>query len=125
MAQTAHLVAKFAVLAGKWAQPFPFFTTAMRGGTVTPFTRTEDAPIDPRCLGYEPDTLALFKINLSEEVKARDGLRSGGVILKNDAARSTSSTLGEPLPVDAEGIAMDTPRRRVFEENALRLARAG
>ena len=63
---TTHLLGKAATKGGMWAHSFPFFTTAMRGGMVTAYSRIETGPIDERCFIYTPDILILFHENLFE-----------------------------------------------------------
>jgi pyruvate ferredoxin oxidoreductase gamma subunit len=80
---TTHLLGKAAVAGNLWAHSFPFFTTAMRGGMVTAFSRIDTGPVDQRCFIYNPNILILYHENLLLIEDVVNGIDPGGLILVN------------------------------------------
>jgi len=114
---TAHLVGRAAFKSGKWAQSFPFFTTAMRGGMVKAFARIDTAPIHLRCFVYEPDLLVLFSKGLLQDDEVWQGLAREGSVLIN--SQDNQPPFPQPYSgnigvLDAEGIARRTLGRPII-----------
>lgn len=113
----AHLVGKAALKSGLCAHSFPFFSTAMRGGTVTAFARIDDGPIDRHCFVEQPDLLVLFHEMLLQLDEPLTGMKPRGTIVVN--TRNTSLELpehftGDLFMVDGDRVAQENLGRRVL-----------
>jgi pyruvate ferredoxin oxidoreductase gamma subunit len=91
---SAHLIGGAALKAGLWAHSFPFFTTAMRGGTVTAYARIAKYAIDERCFIYTPDVLILFHENLLYVDDVIKGIKPEGSILVNTDKKMLNRPVG-------------------------------
>ncbi len=115
--QTAHLVGHAAVIGGRRALSFPFFSTAIRGGLVTAFVRISDAPVDNRSYVYEPDFLAAFDIELLRREDVVSGLRPHAMLLVNGHGAQPDvppGFQGEVFSLDAGAIAKATLGRAIL-----------
>jgi pyruvate ferredoxin oxidoreductase gamma subunit len=114
---TTHLIGKAAVIGDLWAHSFPFFTTAMRGGMVTAFSRINTGPIDQRCFIYSPNILVLFHENLLLIDDVVSGIDPQGLILVNSEKQSLDPPAGfegEISLVNAREIAESTLGRPIL-----------
>lgn len=114
---TTHLLGKAAVIGDLWAHSFPFFTTAMRGGMVTAFSRINSGPIDQRCFIYNPNLLILFHENLLHIDEVVGGIDPHGLILVNTEKQSLDRPdgfKGDIFIVNAREIAERTLGRPIL-----------
>ncbi len=114
---TTHLLGKAATKGGMWAHSFPFFTTAMRGGMVTAYSRIETGPIDERCFIYTPDILILFHENLLQVDDVVKGIKLNGIIIVSTEKHrldTPPSFEGDIFLVNAREIAESTLGRPIL-----------
>lgn len=79
----SELLARAAILEGRYIQSFPEFGPERMGAPVTAFTRISDEPINLHCNIYEPDVAVVLDPTLLEVVAVTSGLREDGVLLVN------------------------------------------
>jgi pyruvate ferredoxin oxidoreductase gamma subunit len=79
----AELLAKAALLDGKWSQAFPFFGAERRGAPVKAFTRISDCEILSRSQIYDPDYVVVFDSKLLKTANILDGLQRDGMVIVN------------------------------------------
>lgn len=114
---TSHLLSKAAMKRGKWSHSFPFFTTAMRGGLVTAFTRIDDAQIDKRCFVYNPDLLVVFRQEMLTSEEVIGGINPEGFIVINAEESRTKfppGFHGELFTLNASKIAKEEIGRPIL-----------
>jgi 2-oxoacid:acceptor oxidoreductase gamma subunit (pyruvate/2-ketoisovalerate family) len=110
---TASVVlAKAAVIEGRWAQAFPFFGMERRGAPVLAFTRMDDKPITVRSGIYCPDIIVVLDELLPFKVDVTSGLKKDGLAVFN--TKLDSASIKSRLKLDA----------KVATVNATRIARA-
>lgn len=70
----SELLARAAILEGKFIQSFPEFGPERMGAPVTAFTRISSEPIHLHCAVYNPDVVAVLDPTLLKSVKVVEGL---------------------------------------------------
>lgn len=80
----SELLARTALLEGKYIQSFPEFGPERMGAPVTAFTRISTLPIRIHCAVYDPDVVVVLDSTLLKTVPVTAGVdREGGVIVVN------------------------------------------
>lgn len=79
----SELLARAAILEGKYVQSFPEFGPERMGAPVAAFTRVSNEPIKIHCAVYNPDVVAVLDPTLLKTVPVADGLGEEGVIVVN------------------------------------------
>ncbi len=103
------LLAKAFFSNGYHVQSFPVFGVERRGAPVEAYLRLDTEKILVRCNVYTPDHVVVQDVKLLEKVSVTRGLKAGGWILINSAARPANleAFSGFRLAcVDATGIAV-------------------
>jgi pyruvate ferredoxin oxidoreductase gamma subunit len=80
---SAEILAKAAVLEGRYAQAFPSFGAERTGAPVKSFCRISDRPITIRSQIYRPDYAIVFDSSLAALPEVREGLKENSVIILN------------------------------------------
>jgi pyruvate ferredoxin oxidoreductase gamma subunit len=115
---SSHLIGRAAFYYGMKAQSFPFFTTAMRGGTVTAYTRIDQIPINNRSFIYTPNILVLFAEDLLYQPNIVQGIDPDGVIIVNShgnhALSQPKGFNGSLFQLNAYIIAQKTIKRPIL-----------
>ena len=81
------ILAKAFFSAGYNVQSFPVFGVERRGAPVEAYLRLDTKKILVRCNVYTPDHVVVQDVKLLENVPVTGGLKAGGWILLNSAAR--------------------------------------
>jgi len=81
---SSELLAKAAILEGKYAQHFPEFGPERRGAPVRAYTRIDDKPIEIHCGVYEPDMVVAIDptLSLSKDIVLA-GAKKGTIVVLN------------------------------------------
>jgi len=79
----SELLARAAVVEGKFIQSFPEFGPERMGAPVTAFTRISNEPIRLHSAIYEPDVVVVLDPTLLKVVPVTSGLCEDGVLLVN------------------------------------------
>ncbi|MEM3578082.1 MAG: pyruvate ferredoxin oxidoreductase subunit gamma [Candidatus Bathyarchaeia archaeon] len=79
----SELLARAAILEGKYVQSFPEFGPERMGAPVTAFTRVSNEPIKIHCAIYNPDVVAVLDPTLLKTVPVADGLNEEGMVIVN------------------------------------------
>ncbi len=81
---SAELLARAAIIEGKYAQAFPSFGPERRGAPVQAFDRiSSDEPIRIRAEITEPDVVVVLDPTLLRVVKVTSGLKDAGLLVLN------------------------------------------
>jgi 2-oxoacid:acceptor oxidoreductase gamma subunit (pyruvate/2-ketoisovalerate family) len=81
----SELLARTALLEGKYIQSFPEFGPERMGAPVTAFTRISMEPIRIHCSIYEPDVVVVLDPSLLKSVPVASGVDENGVFIVNSA----------------------------------------
>jgi 2-oxoacid:acceptor oxidoreductase gamma subunit (pyruvate/2-ketoisovalerate family) len=81
----SELLARTAILEGKYIQSFPEFGPERMGAPVTAFTRISTQPIRIHCAVYEPDVVVVLDPSLLKAVPVVSGVNENGVVIVNSA----------------------------------------
>lgn len=92
------ILAKAAIMDGKYAQSFPEFGPERMGAPVRAFTRIDERPISLHCNIYSPDVIVVLDPTLLGVVDVREGLRRGGIALFN--TRKSPGDLSKALRLE-------------------------
>jgi 2-oxoacid:acceptor oxidoreductase gamma subunit (pyruvate/2-ketoisovalerate family) len=79
----SELLAKAAILEGKYIQSFPEFGPERMGAPMRSFTRISDHPINLHCSIYTPDIAVVLDPTLLKTVKVTEGLSEEGILIIN------------------------------------------
>lgn len=80
----SNLLARAAIVEGRYAQHFPEFGPERAGAPVRSYTRISDEPIEIHCGIYEPDIVVIIDPVMSKVPEDYSyGLKKGGDILLN------------------------------------------
>ncbi len=79
----SEILAKAAILEGKYIQSFPEFGPERMGAPVNSYTRVSDEPIKLHCSVYNPDIAVVLDSTLLKTVPVTQGLREDGVLVVN------------------------------------------
>jgi 2-oxoacid:acceptor oxidoreductase gamma subunit (pyruvate/2-ketoisovalerate family) len=79
------VLARTAIIEGKFIQSFPEFGPERMGAPVTAFTRISTEPIRIHCAVYEPDVVVVLDPSLLKAVPVASGVSEDGVIIVNSA----------------------------------------
>jgi len=79
----SELLAKAAILEGKYIQSFPEFGPERMGAPMAAYTRIGDEPIKLHCSIYNPNVVVVLDPTLLKTVKVTHGLTDDGVIVIN------------------------------------------
>ena len=112
----ADLLARAAVLDGKWSQSLPYFTTERRGSPVVSFVRIDDSPIWVKSFIQNPDLVIVTSHAVMKFVKVAEGVKQNSRILVNTTRSAQELELGAALHVhtiDANKIANETIKKPI------------
>ncbi len=79
----SELLAKAAILEGKYVQSFPEFGPERMGAPLAAYTRISDKPIRLHCSIYTPNVAVVLDSTLLNAVKVTDGLVEDGILIVN------------------------------------------
>jgi 2-oxoisovalerate ferredoxin oxidoreductase gamma subunit len=79
----SDLLAKAALLEGRYIQSFPEFGPERMGAPIRAFTRISDRPINLHCTIYEPHIVVVLDSTLLKTVPVTEGLQKGGILVVN------------------------------------------
>jgi 2-oxoacid:acceptor oxidoreductase gamma subunit (pyruvate/2-ketoisovalerate family) len=82
----SEILAKAAILEGKYIQSFPEFGPERMGAPVNSYTRISKEPINLHCSVYNPDIVAVLDPTLLKAVPVTQGLKENGTLLVNTEA---------------------------------------
>jgi len=80
---SAELLAKAAVIEGKYAQAFPSFGPERTGAPVKSFCRISDEPITIRSQIYNPDYIIVLDDSLLQLPEVREGIKENTILIVN------------------------------------------
>ena len=80
---SSELLAKAAILEGKYIQSFPEFGPERMGAPMRSFTRISDKPINLHCTIYTPDVAVVLDPTLLKTIPVAEGLPEDGVLVVN------------------------------------------
>ena len=110
---SAEMLARAAILEGKYAQAFPSFGPERRGAPVLAFVRIDSKqPVRVRAEITEPDVVVVLDSGLLSIMNVAAGLKAGGVVVINtkDNVEQLRKAFGNDCllaTVDASGIARE------------------
>ena len=79
----SDLLAKAAMLEGKYVQSFPEFGPERMGAPIRAFTRISDRPINLHCTIYEPHIVVVLDSTLLKTIPVTEGLQKNGTLVVN------------------------------------------
>ena len=79
----SEVLARTAILEGKYIQSFPEFGPERMGAPVTAFTRISTKPIRIHCAVYEPDVAVVLDPTLLKTIPVASGVNENGKIIIN------------------------------------------
>jgi 2-oxoacid:acceptor oxidoreductase gamma subunit (pyruvate/2-ketoisovalerate family) len=79
----SELLAKAAILEGKYIQSFPEFGPERMGAPVNSYTRISNKPINLHCSVYNPDVVVVLDPTLLKTVPVTRGVKEDGVLVIN------------------------------------------
>lgn len=79
----SEILAKAAILEGKYIQSFPEFGPERMGAPVNSYTRISEEPINLHCSVYNPDIVVVLDPTLLKTVPVSQGLKENGVLIVN------------------------------------------
>lgn len=79
----SELLARAAIMEGKYVQSFPEFGPERMGAPVRAFTRISDSPITIHSAIYSPDIVVILDPTLTKTVNVTSGLKEDGCIILN------------------------------------------
>ncbi len=98
----SELLAKAAILEGKYVQSFPEFGPERMGAPLAAYTRISDEPIKLHCSIYSPNLAVVLDSTLLKTVKVSEGLTEDGVLVIN--SREAPSELRKRLGVTSQKV---------------------
>ncbi len=85
----SEILAKAAILEGKYIQSFPEFGPERMGAPVNSYTRISEEPINLHCSVYNPDIVVVLDPTLLKTVPVTQGLKENGVLIVNTKVTPT------------------------------------
>ncbi len=82
----SEILAKAAIMEGKYIQSFPEFGPERMGAPVNSYTRISEEPINLHCSVYNPDIVVVLDPTLLKTVPVTEGLKENGVLIINTSA---------------------------------------
>lgn len=82
----SEILAKAAILEGKYIQSFPEFGPERMGAPVNSYTRISEEPINLHCSVYNPDIVVVLDPTLLKTVPVTKGLKENGALIVNTKA---------------------------------------
>jgi 2-oxoacid:acceptor oxidoreductase gamma subunit (pyruvate/2-ketoisovalerate family) len=79
----SEILAKAAILEGKYIQSFPEFGPERMGAPVKSYTRISEEPINLHCSVYVPDIVVVLDPTILKTVPVSQGLTENGVLIVN------------------------------------------
>jgi pyruvate ferredoxin oxidoreductase gamma subunit len=79
----SEILAKAAIMEGKYIQSFPEFGPERMGAPVNSYTRISEEPINLHCSVYNPDIVVVLDPTLLKTVPVTQGLKENGVLIVN------------------------------------------
>jgi len=79
----SEILAKAAIMEGKYIQSFPEFGPERMGAPVNSYTRISEEPINLHCSVYNPDIVVVLDPTLLKTVPVTQGLKEKGVLIVN------------------------------------------
>ncbi len=79
----SELLARAAILEGKYIQSFPEFGPERMGAPIRAFTRVSEKPINLHCTVYNPNMVVVLDPTLLKTVPIAEGIQPNGTILIN------------------------------------------
>lgn len=79
----SELLAKAAILEGKYIQSFPEFGPERMGAPIRAFTRISEKPINLHCTVYNPNVVVVLDPTLMDTIPITEGIQPNGTILVN------------------------------------------
>ena len=117
----SNLLARAAILEGKYAQHFPEFGPERSGAPVRSYTRISDEPIDIHSGIYHPDVVVIIDPVMVKDVdELSSGIKDGGDVLVNygkeeDWILKWARKKGVKLhAVDARKISLEEINREIY-----------
>jgi pyruvate ferredoxin oxidoreductase gamma subunit len=98
----SELLAKAAILEGKFIQSFPEFGPERMGAPMAAYTRISDKPINLHCSIYNPNVVVVLDPTLLKTVKVTNGLTEDGVLIVN--TREDPSELKKKLGITSQKV---------------------
>jgi len=103
----ATILARAALLEGKWAQAIPNFGAERRGAPVEVYARVSDAPIQVHSSVERPDVVVVLDYELLKMVDVTRGLKEGGTVVINSPVNTSPIQGYKTYCVDATKIAKE------------------
>jgi len=94
-----ELMAKAAIVDGKWAQSLPYFSTERRGSPVMASVRIDNSPIWIKSFVQNPDLVAVTNESVMKFIDVGEGLREKGTLLINTSKPEKQLQAGKPYTV--------------------------
>jgi 2-oxoacid:acceptor oxidoreductase gamma subunit (pyruvate/2-ketoisovalerate family) len=85
----ATILARAALLEGKWAQAIPNFGAERRGAPVEVYARVSDTPIQVHSSVERPDVVVVLDYELLKMVDVTRGLKEGGTVVINSPVNTS------------------------------------
>jgi len=79
----SEILAKAAIMEGKYIQSFPEFGPERMGAPVNSYTRISEEPINLHCSVYNPDIVVVLDPTLLKTVAVTQGLKENGALIVN------------------------------------------
>lgn len=98
----SELLAKAAILEGRYIQSFPEFGPERMGAPMAAYTRISDAPIKLHCSIYNPNVVVVLDPTLLKTVKITQGLAENGVLVVN--TRENPTELRKKLDIASQKV---------------------
>lgn len=98
----SELLAKAAILEGRYIQSFPEFGPERMGAPMAAYTRISDAPIKLHCSIYNPNVVVVLDPTLLKTVKITQGLAENGVLVVN--TRENPAELRKKLDITSQKV---------------------
>jgi 2-oxoacid:acceptor oxidoreductase gamma subunit (pyruvate/2-ketoisovalerate family) len=96
----SELLAKAAILEGKYVQSFPEFGPERMGAPLAAYTRISNEPIKLHCSIYNPNVVVVLDPTLLKTVKVTDGLTEDGTLVVN--TREPPAELRKKLDITSQ-----------------------
>lgn len=98
----SELLAKAAILEGKYIQSFPEFGPERMGAPMAAYTRISDAPIKLHCSIYNPNVVVVLDPTLLKTVKVTYGLTEDGILVVN--TKESPAKLRKELDITSQKV---------------------
>lgn len=98
----SELLAKAAILEGRYIQSFPEFGPERMGAPMAAYTRISDEPIKLHCSIYNPNVVVVLDPTLLKTVKITQGLAENGILVVN--TRENPAELRKKLDIASQKV---------------------